>query len=140
MCVFSALPIAIGIVVSAVCVKFKSWKFVNLMIDILKQLSLSMQKGVFIIAMLMCFLQCSFSNEQQIKPIDETGNSFRVIAFYKGDGLDIEQYDLSKLTHLIFCFTYLDGNKMTIKNEADKVQLSRFVALKNKYPKLTLNC
>lgn len=84
----------------------------------------------------MCFLQCSFSNEQQLKHIDETGKSFRVIGFYKGDGLDIEQYDLNKLTHLIFCFAYLDGNKISIKNESDVVILKQFVALKNKYPNL----
>lgn len=95
-----------------------------------------MQKGIFIIAMLLCFIQCSFSNEQQLKPIDETSEPFRVIAFYKGDGLDIEQYDLGKLTHLIFCFAYLEGNKISIKNEADVAILKQFVALKNKYPKL----
>ena len=95
-----------------------------------------MPKSLFIIAMLMCFLQCSFSNEQQLKPIGETGKSFRVIGFYKGDGLDIEQYDLSKLTHLIFCFAYLDGNKISIKNESDVAILKQFVALKNKYPNL----
>ncbi len=95
-----------------------------------------MQKGILIIAIIFCFLQCSFSNEQQTKQIDVAVEPLKVVAFYKGDGLDIEQYDLSKLTHLIFCFTYLDGNKMTIKNEADAGILKQFVALKNKYPKL----
>lgn len=84
----------------------------------------------------MCFLQCSFSNEQQIKPINETSEPFRVIAFYKGDGFDIEQYDLDKLTHLIFCFTYLEENKIIIKSETEAAILKQFVALKGKYPKL----
>ena len=75
-----------------------------------------MQKGILIIAIIFCFLQCSFSNEQQTKQIDVAVEPHKVVAFYKGDGLDIEQYDLSKLTHLIFCFTSLDGNKLTIKN------------------------
>jgi chitinase len=40
------------------------------------------------------------------------------------------------LTHLIFSFTYLQGNKISIKDSADEDRLKRFVALKAKHPKL----
>jgi len=52
------------------------------------------------------------------------------------DGGEIEKYEIDKLTHLIFCFTYLQGNKISFKNSDDEDRLKRFVALKAKYPKL----
>lgn len=66
----------------------------------------------------------------------KTQTPFRVIGFYKGDGNDLEKYELEKLSHLIFCFTYLKGNKIFLKNTEDEQILKRMVALKTKYPKL----
>ncbi len=61
---------------------------------------------------------------------------FRVVGFYKGNRTDIEKFEIDKLTHLIFCFTYLQGNKIYIKNAEDEETLKHFVALKTKYPTL----
>ena len=61
---------------------------------------------------------------------------FRVVGFYKGNGSDIEKYEIGKLTHIIFCFTYLHGNKISIKNADEEGILKRLVSLKTKHPKL----
>jgi chitinase len=61
---------------------------------------------------------------------------FRVIGFYKGNSTDIDKFDVGKLTHLLFCFTYLQGNKIHIKNAEDEETLKHLVELKTKHPTL----
>ncbi len=68
-------------------------------------------------------------NEKEPEP-------FRVIGFYQGKGSDIEKYEIDKLTHLIFCFTGLQGNKINFKNKEDEETLKHFTSLKAQYPKL----
>ncbi len=62
--------------------------------------------------------------------------AFRVIGFYHDNGSDIEKYELDKLTHLIFCFTNLNGNKIQLNSLEDDNKLKRFVALKKTHPQL----
>ena len=52
------------------------------------------------------------------------------------EGGNIEKYEIDKLTHLIFCFAQLKGNKISLIYSGDEDRLKRFVALKANYPKL----
>jgi len=61
---------------------------------------------------------------------------FRVVGFYLGNGADIEKFAIDKLTHLIFCFTHLEGNRIHIKNVEDEETLKQLVDLKTKHPKM----
>lgn len=61
---------------------------------------------------------------------------FRVIGFYMGNSKDNKKFEIDKLTHLIFCFTFLQGNKIHLKNKEDEETLKQLVALKTKHPKL----
>lgn len=63
---------------------------------------------------------------------------FKVVGFYLGKGDDIEKYELNKLTHLIYCFTYLQGNKIGFKNTEDEETLKRIMAVKKIHPKLKI--
>lgn len=59
-----------------------------------------------------------------------------VIAYYTGDGRDLGRYDFDKITHLIYSFVYLDGNKMTFAGPGAIDAYRRLVALKEEYPHL----
>lgn len=41
--------------------------------------------------------------------------NFRVVAYFRGDIKEVEKYDYNKITHLIYCFMYLQGNKLCFK-------------------------
>ena len=95
-----------------------------------------MSKGAIITTVLLIFILYSSFNLKSTRQNEKKQENFRVVAFYMGDGHDIEKYEIDKLTHLIFCFTHLQGNKISIKNTQDEEKLRHFVALKAKYPKL----
>ncbi|MES2837564.1 MAG: glycosyl hydrolase family 18 protein [Bacteroidota bacterium] len=88
---------------------------------------------ILIVFLLFC---CSCQSQPVVESNKKDSAPFRVVGFYKGNGSDIDKYEFEKLTHLIFCFTYLQGNKINIKNTEDEETLKRCVALKAKYPKL----
>lgn len=90
-------------------------------------------KGFLITILLLSFILLSFGKQ---KANNKNHDDFHVVAFYMGDGNDIEQYELDKLTHLIFCFSRLQGNAIVLKNNKDEEKLKRFIALKEKYPRL----
>jgi len=88
-----------------------------------------------VLALLLLF-NFSCSSQPITKRLEKVLVPFRVVGFYHGKGNDIEKFEIDKLTHLIFCFTNLQGNKINIKNAEDEETLKRFVSLKAKYPKL----
>lgn len=59
-----------------------------------------------------------------------------VMGYYTGDGRDLDRYDFTKLTHLIFSFVYLDGNQASFRDEAAVAAYQRLLALKAEYPHL----
>ena len=61
---------------------------------------------------------------------------FRVVAYFRGDIKEVEKYDYNKITHLIYCFMYLQGNKLGFKTRDSENTLKACLALKKKYPHL----
>jgi len=61
-----------------------------------------------------------------------------VIAYYTGDGLTISNYKTEQLTHIIYSFLHLKGNKLAVDNENDSLAITRLVALKKTNPKLKI--
>lgn len=88
---------------------------------------------ILVLLLLFSFNCCS---QPTTKKAEKEEAIFRVVGFYHGKSSDIEKYEIDKLTHLIFCFTYLQGNRINIKNAEDEETLKHFVSLKAKYPKL----
>ena len=77
-----------------------------------------------------CYSQARFKHHTSKKI------PFRVVGYYRGDIKDVEKFEYEKLTHLLYCFTYLQGNRIGFKNEDSKNTLKRCVELKKKYPHL----
>ncbi|QNL48292.1 glycoside hydrolase family 18 protein [Olivibacter sp. SDN3] len=62
--------------------------------------------------------------------------NFSVIAYYMGDGEQINEYEVDKLTHIIFSFCHLKDNKLYVDNARDTATIEKLVALKQQHPRL----
>jgi chitinase len=61
---------------------------------------------------------------------------FEVIAYYSGNGDNIEQYSIGKLTQIIFSFLVLKNDTLFFPSPQRKEALRKVVALKQKQPEL----
>lgn len=82
---------------------------------------------VRIIALLL--LLCSTHTFAQKK-------NFNIIAYYSAGPEQVEQIPAEKLTHIIFSFCHLTGNKITVDNARDSLTLTKLVNLKLRNSKL----
>lgn len=83
----------------------------------------------FILACLASFATTTNSDPKKEK--------FLVMAYYAGDETAIDNYDLSGLTHIIYSFCFLDGNRMIIPENRISV-VKKLVSLKNEHPGLKI--
>ena len=60
----------------------------------------------------------------------------KIIAYYMGDGSDLQRYNFNQLTHIIYSFLHLKGNQLSFDSATDKLALQRLVTLKKQYPHL----
>lgn len=58
-----------------------------------------------------------------------------VIAYYSGNATDIDRYAINKLTHIIYCFAGLKGNRLYVSPKSGVV-LRKLVSFKKTHPAL----
>ncbi|MBT1701735.1 glycoside hydrolase family 18 protein [Chryseosolibacter indicus] len=85
-------------------------------------------KYIFVFLILFSASTLSFSQK----------NNFTVIAYYMGNPEKVDSLAADKLTHIIFSFCHLKGNKLTVDNRRDSTTLQKLVALKQKHPRLKI--
>jgi chitinase len=68
--------------------------------------------------------------------VAQKNKDIKVIAYYSGPISDLDSIDVNKITHLIFCFGHLDGQRYKVDNAKDTAIIQRMVSLKAKNPKL----
>lgn len=69
----------------------------------------------------------------------KTGSSQpAVIAYYAGRPTMIDSFEVEKLTHIIFSFCHLNGNKLFVSNARDTLTIQRIVALRQRNPQLKI--
>src|SRR5678810_1379645 len=61
-----------------------------------------------------------------------------VIAYYAGDPQHIDAYPVEKLTHIIYSFCHLKGNKLNVDNKTDSLTITHLVELKTRNPSLKI--
>ncbi|MBL0316977.1 MAG: glycoside hydrolase [Flavobacteriales bacterium] len=66
----------------------------------------------------------------------QDSSSFRVIGYYLGPKHEVENFEYQKLTHIVFCFTQLDGNKIAFEDSLQGGNAEAFGGSKEKYPHL----
>ena len=59
-----------------------------------------------------------------------------VIGYYSGDAAKIAAYPVEKLTHIIFSFCHLKGNRLRVDNARDTLTIQELVRLKSRNPSL----
>lgn len=59
-----------------------------------------------------------------------------VTAYYAGDTAQIARYDPKKLTHIIFSFCHLKGNRLHVDDTDDSLRIKKLVQLKKTNPSL----
>jgi chitinase len=59
-----------------------------------------------------------------------------VIGYYSGRNTALDSFATDKLTHIIFSFCHLKGNRLSVSNANDSTIIRHMVALKEKNPRL----
>src|ERR1700722_15622069 len=59
-----------------------------------------------------------------------------VIGYYAGSNTAIDSFPTGKLTHIIYSFCHLKGNRLWVNNANDSTKIIHLLALKEKDPKL----
>ena len=71
-----------------------------------------------------------FAQKKSTKPL--------VIAYYTGDAKQINQYNIGQLDQIIFSFTHVKNDALTVDKARDSATIKYLVSLKKKYPKLKI--
>ncbi|HKZ68332.1 MAG TPA: glycoside hydrolase family 18 protein [Chitinophagaceae bacterium] len=95
-----------------------------------------MKKVVFCITALMFLSLFLFSFIKNTRRKDKPELS--VIAYYSGNSTAIDNFSVEKLTHIIYSFCHLKGNKLAVDNAGDSATIKKLVALKRKHPGLKI--
>lgn len=88
-----------------------------------------MKKIGLIFSFSLLLLSTTFS--QKKKNICITG-------YFAGNSQLLDSFSVEKLTHLIFSFCHLDGNKLRVNNAADTACIQKMVSFKKRYPGLKI--
>ncbi|HUI10260.1 MAG TPA: glycosyl hydrolase family 18 protein, partial [Bacteroidota bacterium] len=64
------------------------------------------------------------------------GREFAVIAYYNGHGRGLDAVPAGKLTHIIYSFLHLSGNRLVLNTQADSAGIARLVSLREVNPRL----
>jgi chitinase len=59
-------------------------------------------------------------------------NKISVIAYYAGDAKTVDEYPIEKLTHIIYSFCHLRGNKLAVDNDDAAATIKHLVDLKKR--------
>ncbi len=94
---------------------------------------LKLMKKIHILRTTLCVLVSALSI---CASAQRPASSPRVIAYYAGSPERLDSFDVTKLTHLIFCFGHLNGSSFHLDNARDTVIIRKMVTLKAKNPSL----
>lgn len=92
-----------------------------------------MKKIVYGLTILMFLSLLLFSF---IKSTGKKERELAVIAYYSGNSKAIDNYAVEKLTHIIYSFCHLEGNRLKVDNKADSATIKKLVSLKKTNPEL----
>ena len=91
-----------------------------------------MMKKVLIKKLSTVFIICLFS----IPLFSQPPNKIRVLSYYAGRPELLDSFNIKQMTHIIFCFGRLNGNRFSIRSSRDTATIQKMVSLKDKNPEL----
>ncbi len=86
---------------------------------------------VLIILVCSCYLRVA-----PVVQAETPDATFRVVGYYAGRTIPVDSFETEKLTHLIWCFGQLEGNRFSIRTAVDSSIIKSMVRLKEKHPSL----
>ncbi|MEM7657394.1 MAG: glycoside hydrolase family 18 protein [Bacteroidota bacterium] len=89
----------------------------------------------FPVLFLLIFAACQPVPTESSEP-SAAQPSTEVIAYFAGGIDQINQYDLSELTQIIYSFCHLQGNELAVDNAEDSLTIRHLVSLKAQHPNL----
>lgn len=87
------------------------------------------------LSMAILFLAACGSTGPKTKDENKASN-LSVIAYYSGNSTLIDSFPVEKLTHIVFSFCHLKGNRLSVDNSKDTATIQKLVSLKTRNPKL----
>lgn len=66
----------------------------------------------------------------------QSSNKFKVLAYFAGSAAQLDSFDVQKITHIIYCFGHLKGNRFTLAKPGDSLLIQKMVSLKKQNPSL----
>jgi len=87
------------------------------------------RSGVLSLVLIAFFISSPISVNSQ------PGNNLRVLAYYLGPADPIDKYDVKQMTHIIFCFGQINGNRFSLTKN-DTAVIKKMVSLKQVNPGL----
>jgi chitinase len=63
-------------------------------------------------------------------------SEIKVIAYFSGNPEQVDNIPVEKLSHIIFSFCHLKGNRLQVDSSSDSVAITKLVALKKRNPQL----
>ena len=79
----------------------------------------------------LLFLQAFLTTSVQAQPKGKA-----VIAYYAGSLEALDSFDATSMTHIIYCFGHLEGNRLKIKGAKDTLLIQKMVGMKKGNPAL----
>jgi chitinase len=76
------------------------------------------------------------NNSCNSQVIETSKKDFQIIAYYAGNGNDLERYNWEQITQVIFSFCHLKGDQLSVDNAQDSLAIHNLVNLKKKYTDL----
>ena len=74
----------------------------------------------------------------QTLSLAQANKGINVLAYYSAGPEKVDSLPATKLTHIIYSFCHLTGNKLTIDNAKDTLTIQKLVALKKQNPNLKI--
>ena len=68
----------------------------------------------------------------------DASSRINVIAYYSGDRQRVNDYPVEKLSHIIFSFCHLSGNRLRVDNAEDTATIRNLVLLRKRNPSLKI--
>jgi chitinase len=85
---------------------------------------------LLVVPTLLALLSLNSSQAQEKK--------FNIIAYYAGGPEKVDSLPAQKLTHIIYSFCHLSGNKLVVDNRNDSLTIQKLVGLKSINPNLKI--
>ena len=87
-----------------------------------------LSRFVLILLMLIAFVPSATYSQPQ--------NNIKVLSYYAGPADALDNFNANQMTHIIYCFGHLNGNRFHIRSARDTAVILKMMSLKSKNPEL----